>query len=82
LELILGVRDYYDQMVFEAVIYDAEIYNQLRGTWTSAAEFDAKLGAMGRKFFETVVPDDELFRRRLDISVLEPVIASPLPAPR
>ena len=81
LELIIGVRDYCDQMVFETVIYDRALYNDLRSTWNSGADFQMKFAAMGRRFSEAITADDGSWRRGLNISILEPSVASKLPVP-
>jgi hypothetical protein len=81
LELIILVRDYRDQMVFETVIYDRALYNDLRSTWNSGGEFVTKFSAMGKMFAEAVSADDKAWRRGLNISILEPSLAGELPGP-
>jgi hypothetical protein len=68
-------------MVFETVIYDRALYNDLRSTWNSGADFQMKFAAMGRRFSEAITADDGSWRRGLNISILEPSVASKLPVP-
>ncbi len=76
LDIVLGLRNYYDQMVFDTHIYDPDVYHDLRSTWNSNAEWGLKLQTMGRRFAKAVADDDEAFRRRLTLSVMEPVISA------
>ena len=79
LDIVLYLHDYYDQMVFDTVIYDRDVYNELRSTWNSDAEFRQKFHAMGRRFATAIIADDQLLLRRLNLSFLEAVVAAQIP---
>jgi hypothetical protein len=68
-------------MVFDTHIYDPDIFFQVKSAWNSDAEFYQKFSSMGRLFARAVEEADDVFRRDLDISLLEPSVSASLSLP-
>jgi hypothetical protein len=67
-------------MAFRTYIYEKQVYLDMRSAWTSVApEFRVKFHAIGRLFGRMIIADDEVLQLQLDTSVLEPIVAAPLP---
>jgi hypothetical protein len=79
LDIILAQHDYLDAMSFETIIYERDVYNNLKNTWNSGAEYYQRFDAMGKLFGTAVLEDDKVFRQSIDLSLLEPVVAAELP---
>lgn len=79
LEVILGLHDYYDQIVFETFIYAPDVYRDMKAAWNSGAEPRDRFKALGRLFAGAIIADDEVLRHRLSLSLLEPPIGEPIP---
>jgi hypothetical protein len=72
---------YYEQIVFDVVIYDYEAYAELRSIWNSDLETYQKFHNMGYLLRKLIYVDDEDLRRTLTLSLLEPTIGVPLSLP-
>lgn len=79
LDIILSEESYFSRVAFKTYIYSSDVYNNMRSAWTSdATEVRLKFRAIARQFNEMVVEDDDAYRSKLDLSLLEPIIAQPL----
>ena len=76
LDLVLALEGYYAAMVFETVIYDRDVYNDLRSTWNSDADFDQKFRSMAKRFAAMLCDADRLFLSELNLALLEPVVGA------
>jgi hypothetical protein len=72
---------YYEQIVFDVVIYDYEAHAELRSIWNSDLEAYQKFHNMGYILMKLIQVDDTALRRELTLSLLEPTIGVPLPLP-
>ena len=80
LEVILSEFSYFCRMAFNTFIYDKTTYLNMRSAWTSGIEeYRKKFFAIGSLFIEMIAQDDANFRRRIDLSLLEPLVGAPLP---
>jgi predicted type IV restriction endonuclease len=80
LTTVLRERSYFDQMAFRTYIYEKQAYFDMRSAWTSVApEYRVKFYAIGRLFGRMIIADDEVLQMQMDASLLEPVVAAPLP---
>lgn len=79
LEILLAEESYLSRMAFSTYIYDKNVYQNMRSTWTSDATDHKKFEAIHRQFVQLIVDDDSYFRRRIDLSLLEPIVGNPLP---
>ncbi|MGB7599402.1 MAG: hypothetical protein WBM24_03795, partial [Candidatus Sulfotelmatobacter sp.] len=80
LATVLREHSYFDQMAFRTYIYEKQAYLDMRSAWTSVApEYRVKFSAIGRLFGRMIIDDDEVLQLQLDASLLEPIVAAPLP---
>jgi len=79
LDIILSEKSYFGRAAFNTYIYRKDVFNDMRSAWTSGAqEYRKKLDAISRQFAEMVADDDEELRRRIDLSLLEPIVGKPI----
>jgi hypothetical protein len=79
LDIILSEASYFSRAAFNTYIYVKEAYQNMRSAWTSDADYRLRFDAIARQFIERIVDDDASLRRRVDLSLLEPIISQPLP---
>jgi hypothetical protein len=79
LDILLYQNSYFSRAAFSTYIYDKDVYQNMRSAWTSDATDFKKFEAICKQFVQLIVDDDSYFRRRIDLSLLEPIVGSPLP---
>lgn len=80
LDIILSENSYFCRTAFNTYIYRKDVYYDMRSAWTSdAADYRLKFEAIGRHFIQMIVDDDSSLRKRIDVSLLEPIVGMPLP---
>jgi hypothetical protein len=80
LDVILKEQSYYSRSAFNTYIYRKDIYYDMRSVWVSQQmDYFKKFEAIAKSFIALIADDDEDFQRRIDPSVLEPVVTGHLP---
>jgi len=80
LDIVLSERNYFGGSAFNTYIYRRDVYNNMRSAWTSdTPDYRKKFEAISKQFIEMIIDDDVELRRRLDLSLLEPIVSESLP---
>lgn len=79
LEILLFQDSYFSRIAFNTYIYDKITYQNMRSAWTSEAADYHRFEAICKQFVQLIVDDDTNFRKRIDASLLEPIVGASLP---
>lgn len=79
LEVLLFQEGYFSRVAFNTYIYDKSVYQDMKSAWTSDADDYLRFAAIRRQFVQMLKDDDVYLRRRIDVSLLEPIIGASLP---
>jgi len=79
LEILLFQEGYFSRVALNTYIYDKNVYQDMKSSWTSDADDFRRFAAVRRQFVQMLKDDDAYLRTRIDLSILEPIVGAPVP---